>query len=52
MGCCFGPPGRPCCYCGPPCGCCAPCCGPHHPPGGYGYGPHGPPGYGRPGGYY
>ena len=52
MGCCFGPPGRPCCYCAPPCGCCVPCCGPRYPPPGYGYGPHGPPGYGRPGGYY
>ena len=59
MGCCFGPPGRPCCDCFGP-GCCGPCCGPPPPPPGYGggFGPHGPPrggygyGYGRPGGYY
>ena len=53
MGCCFGPPGRPCCDCFGP-GPCSPCCGPPPPPrmmggpiygpphgpyGGYGYGP-------------
>ena len=58
MGCCFGPPGRPCCECFGPGPCCASCCGPRHPPPpgmmgppGYGYGPrpYGPPGYGPPG---
>ena len=49
MGCCFGPPGRPCCVCFGP----GPCCGPPPPPPGYGpppmgYGPPGPyRGYGR-----
>ena len=54
MGCCFGPPGRPCCTCFGPGPCCGTCCGPHPPPphgpgmmgGPYGYGPHGPYGYG------
>ena len=49
MGCCFGPPGRPCCDCFGPGPCCAACCGPRHPPPppvmmagpGYGYGPRG-----------
>ena len=50
MGCCFGPPDRPCCPCFGPGPCCEPCCGPPPPPRpimmggpGYGYGPpHGP----------
>ena len=42
MGCCYGPPGRPCCDgCFGPGPCCGTCCG--HPP--HGYGPP-PPGYG------
>ena len=48
MGCCFVPPGRPCCECFGPGPCCAACCGPRHPPPppmmagpGYGYGPRG-----------
>ena len=50
MGCCFGPPGRPCCECFGPGPCCAACCGPRHPPpppvmGGPGFG-YGPRGYG------
>ena len=32
MGCCFGPPGRPCCDCFGPGPCCAGCCGPRYPP--------------------
>ena len=56
MGCCFGPPGRPCCPCFGPGPCCASCCGPAPPPpgmmGGPGYGPHGPyGGYGPHGPY-
>ncbi len=52
MGCCFGPPGRPCCECFGPGPCCGNCCGPRYPPpGGMGYGPpHG--GYGGYGGGY
>ena len=51
MGCCFGPPHRPCCECFGPGPCCAGCCGPRHPPPGpmmYGGGMYGPPhgGYG------
>ena len=51
MGCCFGPPGRPCCECFGPGPCCD-CCGPRRPPPGpmYGGGMYGPPGgmYGPP----
>ena len=54
MGCCFGPPNRPCCDCFGP-GCCG-CCRPHRPPPGPGYGGgmYGPPGgmYGPPRGGY
>ena len=52
MGCCFGPPHRPCCECFGPGPCCAGCCGPRHPPPPgpmmYGGGMYGPPhgGYG------
>ena len=43
MGCCYGPPGRPCCACFGPGPCCATCCGPPPPPPGMGmYGHHGP----------
>ena len=48
MGCCFGPPGRPCCTCYGPGPCCGHCCGPPPPPGppmyggGFGRGPYGP----------
>ena len=54
MGCCFGPPGRPCCNCFGPGPCCPGCCGPPPPPPGMGMGMYGPPRgpgfYGR--GYY
>ena len=50
MGCCYGPPGRPCCVCLGPGPCCAGgCCEPRPPmaPMGMGYGrPLGPPGFG------
>ena len=56
MGCCFGPPGRPCCECFGPGPCCDGCCGPRRPPPGtmYGGGVYGPPGgvYGPPRGGY
>ena len=32
MGCCFGPPNRPCCECFGPGPCCDGCCGPRHHP--------------------
>ena len=51
MGCCFGPPGRPCCTCFGPGPCCGHCCGPppppRGPPGMYGPG-FGGPGFGGP----
>ena len=43
MGCCFVPPGRPCCDFFGPGPCCDGCCGPRYPP---------RPMYGPPGGMY